>query len=253
MTKEQFITQYEKAIKLRDTNSTQEAITLFEEILSQVEKNPEMLTDDEVILTEYGTLICKALFYSDFAYALDDSGDLKGALQMERCALEQMSKMKNRDYLGASYLNYSDYCMQSKDFQEALSTLQKGIDDIEKEDFKQRIEIIIGIYINTGLCNYFLGNKNEAEKYLEIALDYLKTAKEELNFVYEEFDQDYFEVNYFLSEIHKEKGNNSDYEKYRNETIESASFISNNDVEYFTAIYPDEIKQKLKEFYSNSK
>ncbi|GET46071.1 tetratricopeptide repeat protein [Capnocytophaga felis] len=253
MTKEQFITQYEKAIKLRDTNNTQDAITLFRGILSEMEKNPEILTDDEVVLTEYGTLICKALLYSEFACALDDSGDLKGALQMEGRALEQLSKMKNRDYLGIIYFNYSDYSMQSGDFQEALSVLQKGIDDIEKEDFKQRIEIITGIYINTGLCNYFLGNKNEAEKYLEIAVDYLRTAKEELNFVYEEIDQDYFEVNYFLSEIHKEKGNDSDYERYRNETIEITSFISNDDVEYFTTIYPDEIKQKLKEFYSNNK
>ncbi|MDO4783234.1 MAG: hypothetical protein Q4A09_08490 [Capnocytophaga felis] len=212
-----------------------------------------MLTDDEVILTEYGTLICKALYYSDFASTLDDSGNLKEALQMEGRALEQLSKMKNRDCLGASYLNYSDYCMQSKDFQKALSVLQKGIDDFEKEDFKQRIEIIIGIYINTGLCNYFLGNKNEAEKYLEIVTDYLRTAKEELNFVYEEIDQDYFEVNYFLSEIHKEKGNDFDYERYRNEAIEITSFISNDDVEYFTTIYPNEIKQKLKEFYSNNK
>ncbi|MDO4783235.1 MAG: hypothetical protein Q4A09_08495 [Capnocytophaga felis] len=39
MTKEQFITQYEKAIKLRDTDNTQDAITLFRGILSEMEKN----------------------------------------------------------------------------------------------------------------------------------------------------------------------------------------------------------------------
>ncbi|WP_405235900.1 tetratricopeptide repeat protein [Capnocytophaga cynodegmi] len=244
-----FITRYEKAIELRDTSNTADAIALFRELLSELESNPNIWKDDEVIISENGTHISKAFFYDDFAYALGDNELLEEALQMESKALEQLSKEKNRSHLEVIYLNFSDYAMQLKNFKEALLVLQKGIQEIESNQFKHRTDIVPAIYINVGLSNYFLGNADEAEKYLKIAANLLETG---IN--YEEFNQDSFEANYFLSEIYKEKGNNSEYEKFKNQAKELLTFISADEITYSATIYPEKIQEKVIDFHKqNSK
>ena len=242
-----FITRYKKAIELRDTSNTAYAIALFRELLSELESNPNIWKDDEVIISESGTHISKALFYSDFAYALEDNELLEEALQMETKALEQLLKEENRSHLEVIYLNYSDYAMQLGSFQEALLVLKKGVEEIESKQFKHQEDIITAIYINAGLCSYFLENIDEAEKYLRMAVNLLRTHTN-----YEEFYQECFETNYFLSEIYQQKSNDAEYNRFKNKAKELLGFVSESQIAYSATIYPKVIQQKILAFYTQN-
>lgn len=245
MSTETFIEQYEKAIYWRDTSHTAEAIALFEKLANELANNPDLLGDDKFFL-EGGGFYCRASFYDDFAYALGDDDQLEKALYTEEKALSALEKMQNRHCLETIYINYSDYAMQLGEFQKTLSVLKKGIESVENEKLNHKYENLTALYINAGLCHYFLGEENQAEVYLKVANERLMALNEADR--HDVFDEEYFEVNYFLSEIYQIQGKQSDYEQHKATTIAFMQRFSSDELAYAIAIYPKEIQEKLKVF-----